>query len=61
MTDEKHDKKPSSEAIDAIRQAELELAEEASSRLVAAFADVAEVLTPEQRAELIELAERFHR
>ena len=49
------------EAIDAIRQAELELAEEASSRLVAAFADVAEVLTPEQRAELIELAERFHR
>jgi Spy/CpxP family protein refolding chaperone len=47
------------EAIEAIRAAELELAEEASSQLVAAFADIAEVLTPEQRAELIALAERF--
>jgi Spy/CpxP family protein refolding chaperone len=48
------------EAIESIRAAELELAELASSRLVEAFTDIAEVLTPEQRAELIELAERFH-
>jgi Spy/CpxP family protein refolding chaperone len=48
-------------AIEEIRKAELELADQASSRLVAALADVAEVLTPEQRAGLIELAQRFHR
>ena len=38
----------------------VELAEEASSGLVAALADVAEVLTAEQRRELIEVAQRFH-
>ncbi len=48
-------------AIEEIRKAELELAEQASSRLVDALANVAEVLTPEQRNELIEQAQRFHR
>ena len=43
-----------------IRQAELQLADAASSRLVDALADAAEVLTPEQRTELAELAARWH-
>ncbi len=46
-------------AIEQIRAAELELAQLASSRLTEALADAAEVLTPEQRAELVELARRF--
>jgi periplasmic protein CpxP/Spy len=44
-----------------IRRAELHLADAASSRLVEAIADAAEVLTPEQRAKLAELAARWHR
>jgi Spy/CpxP family protein refolding chaperone len=39
----------------------LQLADVASSRLVEAIADAAEVLTPEQRAKLGELAARWHR
>jgi Spy/CpxP family protein refolding chaperone len=31
-----------------------------SRRIVEALADIAEVLAPEQRVELVELAERFH-
>ena len=46
-------------ALDDLRRAELQLAETASSRIVTALADVADVLTPEQRAELVQLAERF--
>lgn len=42
------------DALERIRRSELELADTLSARLVGALADVAEVLTPEQRLELIE-------
>ncbi len=38
--------------LEGLRRAELQLADTASSRLVQALADAAEVLTPEQRAQL---------
>ncbi len=47
-------------AIEELRQQGLELAEEGSRRLVEGLADAAELLTPEQRNELVELVERFH-
>jgi len=47
-------------ALEALRKAELQLAEEASANLVAALAEAASALTPEQRQELLELARRFH-
>jgi Spy/CpxP family protein refolding chaperone len=47
--------------LERIRSEELALAEDASRRLVATLADVADVLTPEQRAELAQLAARMHR
>jgi Spy/CpxP family protein refolding chaperone len=47
------------EALERVRQAELELADTASRQLVASLAEIAEVLTPEQRTELLALAERF--
>lgn len=47
--------------LEEIRKAEIALADEASRKLVQAFADVAEVLTPEQRQELLEHAQRFRR
>jgi len=43
-----------------IRHAELQLADTASERLVTALADVAEVLTPEQRTRLLEFTSRWH-
>ena len=46
--------------LEEIRKAELALADEASRRLVAALADVADVLTPEQRQELLEKFQRLH-
>ena len=48
-------------AIEEIRKSELELADQVSNRLINTLVDVAEVLTPEQRNELIEQAQRFHR
>jgi len=45
-------------ALEALRAQELELVDRASRRLVVSLADAAEVLTAEQRAELIEFAER---
>jgi periplasmic protein CpxP/Spy len=48
------------QALEELRQAKLHLAETASSRLVEALADVAAVLTPEQRAELAAFAARWH-
>jgi Spy/CpxP family protein refolding chaperone len=49
------------QAIEALREQELALAEDASLSLAATLADVAEVLTPEQRAELRTWAELWHR
>ena len=48
------------ETLEQLRQNGLEMADQASTRLVSAIADAAEVLTPEQRNELIELARKFH-
>jgi Spy/CpxP family protein refolding chaperone len=48
------------EALEKLRQEELALADAASKRLVAAIADLGDVLTPEQRAELVAFAHRFH-
>jgi periplasmic protein CpxP/Spy len=47
-------------ALEQIRQSEMQRANTASTRLVQAIADIADVLTPEQRTQLIELATRFH-
>ena len=44
--------------LEALRQSELALADQASRRITQALADTADVLTPEQRREL---AERFRR
>jgi periplasmic protein CpxP/Spy len=44
--------------LEELRRAELQRAEAASQRLLQALADAAEVLTPEQRAELAKLAAR---
>lgn len=46
--------------LERLRQEELKLADEASRTAVAALADFAEVLKPEQRAELMDWASRFH-
>lgn len=48
------------QALENIRQSELQLVETMSSTIVEAVANAAEVLTPEQRTQLAELAARFH-
>jgi Spy/CpxP family protein refolding chaperone len=48
------------EALERLRQEEIAFADTASKRAVAAIADLGEVLTPEQRADLVAFAHRFH-
>ena len=48
-------------ALEEIRKSEMALADEASRRLVQSMADVAEVLTPEQRQALLEHVHRHQR
>lgn len=47
-------------ALELLRRQELNLADQASKLAVDSFADLGEVLTPEQRRELIAFAHRFH-
>ncbi len=48
-------------ALEEIRKSEMALADEASRKFVQALADVADVLTPEQRQALIEHLHQHHR
>ena len=48
------------QALEALRRNELQLAEAASTRMVVALADVAEVLTVEQRREMLEHITSHH-
>ena len=47
------------EALESLRAEQMQLAETASRRIAQALADVAEVLTPEQRAALVERMQRM--
>lgn len=49
------------QAIERIRKAEMELADQASSRVMTAVADAAETLTVEQRKELIAFIHEMHK
>jgi Spy/CpxP family protein refolding chaperone len=48
------------EALERLRGEEIALADQASKRAVTAIADLGDVLTPEQRRELVAFAHRFH-
>jgi protein CpxP len=48
------------EALERLRRDEIALADQASKLAVSAIADLGEVLTPAQRAELVTFAHRFH-
>ena len=48
------------DALEKLRQREIALADAASKQAVAAIADLGEVLTPEQRTELVAFVHRFH-
>ena len=47
-------------ALEEMRKSEMAVADEASKRFVQALADVADVLTPEQRQALVERVHQFH-
>jgi len=48
------------EELEKIRRSEMELAEAASTRLVQTMADVADVLTADQRQEILERFQHWH-
>jgi Spy/CpxP family protein refolding chaperone len=48
------------EALERLRREEIALTDQASKLAVGSIADLGEVLTPEQRAELAAFAHRFH-
>ena len=48
------------DALEKLRQQEIALADAASRQAVTAIADLGEVLTPEQRSELVAFVHRFH-
>ena len=48
------------EALERLRRQELTLADQASKLAVDSFADLGEVLTPQQRQELVSFAHRLH-
>jgi Spy/CpxP family protein refolding chaperone len=48
------------EALERLRREEVALADEASKVAVGSIADLGDVLTPEQRKELLAFAHRFH-
>ena len=47
-------------AIETLRAESMKMADQASLQLVSALSEAAQVLTVEQRLELIEFADRFH-
>jgi Spy/CpxP family protein refolding chaperone len=49
------------EAIERLRQNQVELFDRASRELSGSLTELAGILTPEQRVELLEMAQRFHR
>ena len=49
------------QALEELRLAKLETLDQASRRLVTALADMADVLTPEQRRELVQYMQRHER
>ena len=48
------------QALERLRQQEIALADAASKQAVTAIGDLGEVLTPEQRSELVAFVHRFH-
>lgn len=49
------------DSLEQLRLAELHLADRASQQLLSMVVDLGEVLTPEQRSELLTMAQRQHR
>jgi len=48
------------EAIERLRRSQVELFDQASKELSGSLTELAGILTPEQRVELLEMARRFH-